>query len=130
MPRIPAASQVSSIVTPSAANGQPKAITSAPGSGAPITANVAAAVPAGAMLANVLRPDTRQPPSTGVATAVGLVQSFPPVDTRTMRSSPTRLSVGSTTVSPRRQRHAAARTMWRCIEHASAVDPQARAMTR
>ncbi len=80
--------------------------------------------PTGAWLAKVLRPFTFQPSSTRTAVPVGKAPSVPPVETTTMASLATRLSIGSTAVRPCRQRWTLVATTWRCIEEASAVEPQ------
>ena len=102
VPRIPSASHVSSTVTPSLATGTAMFSTMRPSSGSSYGNIVERTVPAGAWLQKILRPLTRKPPSTLVASPRGRVWSAPPVDTSTMPSSATRRSVASAPGSSRR----------------------------
>jgi hypothetical protein len=79
--RIPMVSHVSSMLTPSVANGTEKWITCAPSGPLSQRALLTTMSPTGAPLDGVLRAVTRNPPSTGVAIPFELTQSAAPVET-------------------------------------------------
>jgi hypothetical protein len=85
-------------------------------------------LPEGTPLQNDLRALTRKPPGTGTASPELSSQSPPPVEMSTTRSFATFSSIGCSGAFWWRQRHAATATMCVCIENASAVLEQARAM--
>ena len=109
---MPIASQLSSTVTPSADIGTAMLRTMRPSSGSSYGNIVDITAPVGDWLAKILRPLTRKPPSTFLASPRGRVVSAPPVDTSTIPSSTTRRSVASAPGRPRRYRHAVNSTTW------------------
>ena len=111
--------------TPSAFIGTAKCITSF---FSRTTAEVTSRLPAGTPLQNALRAVMRKPPSAGTASPELSSQSPPPVEMSTTLSFATFSSIGCTGAFWFLQRHAASATMCVCIEKASAVLGQARAM--
>ena len=123
--RIPSVSHVSSMLTPSVANGTAAWITCGPSGASSQRMLVTRMSPAGAPLAGALRPDTRNPVSVFVAVPFDSIQSEAPVDTSTSCLSATFASTGAGMPRWWRQTCAAMRCV--CMESASEVAGQPRA---
>ncbi len=125
---MPIVRQVGWMRIPGVVIGMPKWITSAGAPSLRSTAEVRSTLPAGAPLQKGLRTFTLNPPSTARASPELSSQSPPPVESSTSRSRATRSSIGATGAFWWRQRQAGIATWCVCMEKASAVLGQARAM--